>query len=73
MASADWDDDKREAKLSNSKEAMAHLLRYGRRHTAEFLVVVGLVVVYILTQVLQPWLVKIVIDKDLIVKHPHFR
>ncbi len=73
MASADWDDDKREAKVSNSKDAMSHLLRYGRRHTKEFLVVVGLVLIYILTQVLQPWLVKIVIDKDLIVKHPHFR
>lgn len=72
MASAPWED-QREAKVTDSKSAMGHLIRYGRRHLKEFLVVVALVVVYILTQVTQPWLVKVVIDQDLIAKHPHFQ
>ncbi len=59
--------------MSDSASAMRHLLGYARRHWREFLAVVGLVMVYVLTQVMQPWLVKIVIDQDLIVRHPHFR
>ncbi len=68
----DWDD-KREARMSDSATAMRHLVGYARPFLGEFLVVVGLVLVYIVTQVMQPWLVKIVIDKDLIVRHPAFR
>lgn len=69
---ADWDD-QREARMSDSATAMRHLVSYARPFLGEFLVVVGLVLVYIVTQVMQPWLVKIVIDKDLIVQHPAFR
>lgn len=68
----DWDE-RREARMSDSATAMRRLVGYARPHLREFLVVVGLVLVYIVTQVMQPWLVKIVIDQDLIVKHPHFR
>ncbi|NMP23515.1 ABC transporter ATP-binding protein [Sulfobacillus harzensis] len=68
----DWDE-KREARMSDSATAMRHLVGYARPFLGEFLVVVGLVLVYIVTQVMQPWLVKIVIDKDLIVRHPAFR
>ena len=69
MASADFEE-KREIAMSDSASAMRRLIGYARPHLKEFLVVVALVIVYILTQVVQPWLVKIVIDKDLIVKHP---
>lgn len=54
----------------NARAAMGRLLGYARRHLWAFLLVVGLVIIYNLTQVVQPWLVKIVIDQDLIVRHP---
>ena len=59
--------------MSDSASAMRRLVAYARPHLKEFLIVVALVVAYILTQVIQPWLVKIVIDKDLIVQHPTLR
>lgn len=68
----DWDE-RREARMSDSSTAMRRLVGYARPFLGEFLVVVALVLVYIVTQVMQPWLVKIVIDQDLIVKHPQFR
>lgn len=68
----EWDE-RREARMSDSATAMRRLVGYARPHLREFLVVVALVLVYIVTQVMQPWLVKIVIDQDLIVRHPHFR
>lgn len=73
MPSMDEWDEKREVRIADSATAMRHLVGYARPYLGEFLVVVGLVLVYILTQVMQPWLVKIVIDKDLIVQHPAFR
>lgn len=54
----------------NARAAMRRLVGYARRHLWAFLLVVALVIVYNLTQVIQPWLVKIVIDQDLIVRHP---
>ncbi len=69
MASADWES-QREASMSDSASAMRRLVAYARPYLKEFLLVVALVVIYILTQVVQPWLIKIVIDKDLIVRHP---
>ncbi len=73
MPSAEEWDEQREARMSDSATAMRHLVGYARPFLGEFLVVVGLVLVYIGTQVVQPWLVKIVIDQDLIVRHPQFR
>ncbi len=61
---------KREVAMGDSASAMRHLVAYARPYLKEFLIVVALVIVYILTQVVQPWLIKIVIDKDLIVSHP---
>lgn len=52
--------------------AMRRLFRYGLTHRGKFLVVVGLAMVYIFTQVTQPWLVKIAIDRDLLAAHPRF-
>lgn len=72
MASLEWED-KRETGLSTTSAAMRHLIGYAQRHVREFLVVVGLVIIYVMSQVIQPWLVKVVIDQDLIVKHPQFR
>ena len=65
-----FDIDREETLTSTSLSAMRRLLAYARPHWASFLVIVGLVVVYNLTQVIQPWLVKIVIDQDLLVHHP---
>lgn len=73
MPSRDEWDEKREARMVDSRTAMRHLVGYARPYLGEFLVVVGLVLVYITTQVMQPWLVKIVIDSDLLVAHPAFR
>ena len=66
-------EDNREISLSTPSVARRHLIGYAHRHAKEFLVVVGLVMVYVISQVIQPWLVKVVIDQDLIVKHPQFR
>ncbi len=73
MPSLDETDESREVRLADSATAMRRLLGYLRPHLKEFLVIVALVLVYIFTQVLQPWLVKIVIDQDLIVQHPQFQ
>lgn len=73
MASTDEWEESREERLTDSATAMRHLVGYAKPHWREFLVVVALVLVYIFTQVLQPWLVKVVIDQDLIVKHPQFQ
>lgn len=73
MPSVDEWDEKREARMADSRTAMRHLVGYTRPYLAEFVVVVGLVLVYITTQVMQPWLIKIVIDRDLLVAHPAFR
>ncbi len=66
-------EDNREISLSTPSVARRHLVGYAHRHAKDFLVVVGLVMVYVISQVIQPWLVKVVIDQDLIVKHPQFR
>lgn len=66
-------DIEREAGMSDSRSAMRQLIAYALPHRREFLLVIALVMVYIATQVMQPWLVKIVIDRDLVVKHPEFR
>jgi ATP-binding cassette subfamily B multidrug efflux pump len=71
LASADWEE-RREIGISDGATAMRRLVGYARPHLKEFLIVVGLVVAYILTQVIQPYLVEIVIDKDLLVAHPEF-
>ncbi len=63
----------REATMSDSRSALRQLLTYAIPHRRQFVLVVALVMVYIATQVMQPWLVKIVIDRDLIARHPHFR
>ncbi len=66
-------EENREISLSSPSVARRHLVGYAHRHAKDFLVVVGLVMVYVISQVIQPWLVKVVIDQDLIVKHPQFR
>ncbi len=65
-----FDIDREETLSSTSFSAMRRLLAYARPHWSSFLIVVGLVIVYNLTQVVQPWLVKIVIDQDLLAHHP---
>jgi len=73
MISSPESESQREVAMADSRSSMRRLLGYALPHLSEFLVVVGLVLVYVVTQVMQPWLVKIVIDRDLIVKHPDFR
>lgn len=63
----------REARMSDSRSAMRQLIGYALPHRREFLLVIALVMIYIATQVMQPWLVKIVIDRDLMVNHPRFQ
>lgn len=53
------------ARGSSTKE----LLRYARPYGTVFLGVVALVIIYNLTQVIQPYLVKIAIDRYLLVRH----
>ena len=73
MPNLDETDESREVRWTDSATAMRRLVGYLRPHLKEFLVIVALVLVYIFTQVLQPWLVKIVIDQDLIVRDPQFQ
>lgn len=72
MISSSESESQREVAMADSRSSMRRLLSYALPHLGEFLVVVGLVLIYVVTQVMQPWLVKIVIDRDLIVKHPDF-
>lgn len=72
MISSSESESQREVAMADSRSSMRRLLSYAVPHLGEFLVVVGLVLIYVVTQVMQPWLVKIVIDRDLIVKHPDF-
>jgi ATP-binding cassette, subfamily B, multidrug efflux pump len=50
---------------------LRRLLRYARPHRWHFALVLALVVIYNLTNTLQPYLVKIAIDDDLNVLHPN--
>ncbi len=53
-----------------SPHVMRELLVYARPYTKLFVGVIALVIVYNLSQVIQPDLVKIAIDRDLIIRHP---
>jgi ATP-binding cassette subfamily B multidrug efflux pump len=72
MPDRDWDEG-REIHMTDSRTALRRLVGYARPHTRAFAIVVGLVVLYVAAQVIQPWLVQIVIDKDLLVPHPSFQ
>lgn len=71
MPETDWDEG-REIRMTDSRTALTRLVGYAQPHVKGLLVVVGLAVLYVGAQVLQPWLVQLVIDKDLLVPHPAF-
>ncbi|RIV19204.1 ABC transporter ATP-binding protein [Alicyclobacillaceae bacterium I2511] len=52
--------------------SLLRLLPYARPYLRQFILVLGLVVVYNATSVLQPYLVKVAIDRDIVVTHPSF-
>lgn len=57
------------AKTSGSP--LRELMIYAKPYRILFIGIVGLVVVYNLTQVIQPYLVKVAIDRYLLVRHAH--
>lgn len=52
--------------------SLLQLLPYARPYMGQFMLVLGLVVIYNATSVLQPYLVKVAIDHDIAVAHPSF-
>jgi ATP-binding cassette subfamily B multidrug efflux pump len=69
--SPDWDEG-REIRMTDSRSALKRLLPYARPHVKDFVLVLVLVAVYVIAQVLQPWIVQVVIDDDVLVRHPTF-
>ncbi|MCF8567228.1 ABC transporter ATP-binding protein/permease [Alicyclobacillus tolerans] len=51
--------------------SLLRLLPYAKPYSWSFLLVLGLVIVFNATSVLQPWLVKIAIDRDIAAKNPN--
>ena len=57
--------------FATASGAILRVIAYALPHWPAFCWVFGLVIVYDLSQVAQPWLVKIAIDSDLVQAHPH--
>jgi ATP-binding cassette subfamily B multidrug efflux pump len=63
--------DLEQIRASANMRSLAKLLPFARPYLWQFLIVVGLVIVYNTTSVLQPYLVKIAIDSDISGPRPH--
>jgi ATP-binding cassette, subfamily B, multidrug efflux pump len=64
--------DIQDAKTSASMRSLTRLLPYARPYAWHFVLVIGLVIIYNATNVLQPYLVKVAIDRDIASKVPNF-